>query len=157
MVNQKLYYQMIEELKLTLGFDFENPSYKKLNKLLSDNVRAIYKKYLDKIGLDSNKPIYSKNDVLIANGFDRIVIGDYGAYIEFTKEQSNYKNFIVEPGQEYRLTPRYNNTIKYEWYTTKKLDCKLYWQLRPVVYADYKPQRYYISPFEVKQYTYIKE
>ena len=115
MVNQKLYYQMIEELKLTLGFDFESPSYKKLNKLLSDNVRAIYKKYLDKIGLDSNKPIYSKNDVLIANGFDRIVIGDYGAYIEFTKEQSNYKNFIVEPGQEYRLTPRYNNTIKYEW------------------------------------------
>ena len=56
MVNQKLYYQMIEELKLTLGFDFESPSYKKLNKLLSDNVRAIYKKYLDKIGLDSNLP-----------------------------------------------------------------------------------------------------
>lgn len=43
MVNQKLYYQMVEELQLTLGFDFENPSYKKLNKLLSDNVRAIYK------------------------------------------------------------------------------------------------------------------
>ena len=151
MVSKELYNQMITELQVELGFDFENPSYKKLNADLSNKVRAIYKRYANTIQLDPKKPIYSSNGILIANSFDRIVIGDYGAYIEFTKEQSNHKNFIVAPGQEYRLTPKYNKTIKYEWYTTKKNDCKLYWQLRGVVYADYKPLRYYISPFEVKQ------
>ena len=151
MVNQNLYYQMVEELKVELGFDFENPSYKKLDESLSNKVKEIYKKYLDILDLDPKKPIYSSNNILIAYNFDRIVIGDYGAYIEFTKEQSNYKSFVIAPGQAYRLTPKYNKTIKYEWYTTKKIDCKLYWQLRGVVYADYKPHRYYISPFEIKQ------
>lgn len=143
--------RMINQLKEELNFDFNNPSYKKLDEELSNNVRAIYQLYANQCNLEKNRPIYSSNGVLIANGFDRIVIGDYGPYIEFTKEQANEKEFVVATGQEYRLTPRYHSTIKYEWYSTKHQDCKLYWQLRPVVYADYKPERYYISPFEVHQ------
>lgn len=147
----KLFDEMVQKLQNTLNFDFNNPTYKKLDDNLSKEVRKIYKEYSDMCNLDKNKPIYSKNGILIANSFDRIVIGDYGPYIEFTKEQSNSKDFVVATGQEYRLTPKYNKSIKYEWYSTKKQDCKLYWQLRGVVYADYKPQRYYISPFEVIQ------
>ena len=143
--------EMIDRLLNELNFDFNNPSYKKLDETLSKQVRTIYKEFADRCNLDPTKPIYSKNGILIANSFDRIVIGDYGPYIEFTKEQSHCTEFVVATGQEYRLTERYNKTIKYEWYSTKKQDCKLYWQLRGVVYADYKPQRYYVSPFEVVQ------
>lgn len=143
--------KMIRQLLEELNFDFNNPTYKKLDDELSKNVRKIYQNYADQCNLKNNKPIYSPNGTLIATGFDRIVVGDYGPYIEFTKEQANEKEFVIATGQEYRLTPRYHNTIKYEWYSTKHQDCKLYWQLRKVVYADYKPERYYISPFEVHQ------
>ena len=146
-----LFNQMVNQLMNELNFDFNNPSYKKLDQDLSEKVRKIYSFYASECHLDKNKPIYSPNGVLIANSFDRIVIGDYGPYIEFTEEQSNKNEFVVATGQEYRLTPKYNNTIKYEWYSTKEQDCKLYWQLRTVVYADYKPHKYYISPFEVHQ------
>lgn len=150
MMNQ-LYHQMVKELKDNYDFDFEKPSYKKLEDTLSLQVRSTYEKFANQCNLNKDKPIYSPNGILIANSFDSIVIGDYGPYIEFTREQSNSNEFVVAKGQEYRLTPRYHNTIKYEWYSTKKQDCKLYWQLRGVIYADYKPERYYISPFEVIQ------
>ena len=92
--------RMINQLKEELNFDFNNPSYKKLDEELSNSVRAIYQLYANQCNLEKNRPIYSSNGILIANGFDRIVIGDYGPYIEFTKEQANEKEFVVATGQE---------------------------------------------------------
>lgn len=86
--------RMINQLKEELNFDFNNPSYKKLDEELSNSVRAIYQLYANQCNLEKNRPIYSSNGTLIANGFDRIVIGDYGPYIEFTKEQANEKESV---------------------------------------------------------------
>lgn len=126
--------------------------YAKLPELLSKKFREIYKNDIPK-GLKiegDDKCLYSKQGVLICKGYKRIVIGDYGAYIEFTKEQANEIHYKIEKGQEYRLREPYINNIKYIWLTTRDTSkTKIYAQLRTVTYADYKPNHYYISPYEV--------
>lgn len=86
----------------------------------------------------------------ICNGYDRIVIGDYGAFIEFS-EEAIASEFVIQPGQEYRVNDdKYKNNVKYIWLTTKdQSGIKIYKQRRGVKYADYKPNRYYVSVHEV--------
>lgn len=125
--------------------------YKKLSNELSNIARNIYTNTIPAflLSFDKTKPLYSLNGSLICNGYDRIVIGDYGAYIEFSSEQANKDLFIIAPGQEYRLEPRYSNA-KYIWLTIDDgSQIKIYYQKNTVSYADYKPQYYYISVYEV--------
>ena len=129
-------------------------SYRKLPKKLSEEVRQ---KYLDNIGSDlsivgGSDKLYSLNGTLIANGYTRIVIGDYGAFIEYEKEQSVKKHYKIKEGQEYRVNdPNYSKHVKYIWLTAKDdSDIKIYYQKRKVSYADYKPEMLYVSPYEVK-------
>lgn len=115
---------------------------------------------LDENGDDTTK-FYSKNDTLLFVGYDRIVYGDHGPYIEFSE-----KHLRCKP------KPRFNSptpgTAFYEWRTVNdKSDVKLYWQLKTVKslpnppkggfmgnraegYADYKVHFYYVSPLEIK-------
>ena len=127
--------------------------YRKLNKTLSAEVRQ---KYLDNLPQqlnvdgDINFKIHSLEGTLISKGYNRIVIGDYGAFIEFDKNQIKGK-LKVKVGQEYRIdNPKYSENVKYYWLTPKdNSDMKIYYQKRTVSYADYKPEMYYVSPYEV--------
>lgn len=124
--------------------------YKKLPEKLSSIAQNIYAETIPTFLLttESTHPLYTINGSLICNGYDRIVIGDYGAYIEFSSEQANKDLFIIAPGQEYRLEPRYSN-VKYIWLTIDDgSQIKVYYQKNTVSYADYKPQYYYISVYE---------
>ena len=96
-------------------------------------------------------PLYSKDGTKIADKYDRIVIGHYGAFIEISNNDVYLDNIKCTPGQEYRINnPHYAERVKYQWMTTKDdSDCKLYYQQRGVTYADYVPGKWYISPFEV--------
>lgn len=96
-------------------------------------------------------PIYSRNGTLIAEKYDRIVLGNYGAFIEIDKNDIILSNLKIKEGQEYRIQdPKYSEHVKYHWYTTKdESDCKLYFQQKRVTYADYKPGKWYISPYEI--------
>ena len=124
--------------------------YKKLHEKLSSIAQNIYAETIPTFLLTaaSTHPLYTINGSLICNGYDRIVIGDYGAYIEFSSEQANKDLFIIAPGQEYRLESRYSN-VKYIWLTIDDgSQIKIYYQKNTVSYADYKPQYYYISVYE---------
>jgi hypothetical protein len=121
--------------------------YKSLPRELSQKMRQLY--YINLPKLDNEATVYSPNDELIANRFDRIVVGDYGAYIEISQKDIVAENLQVKRGQEFRTKPGFYG--KYIWLTTKSDCCKVYKQLRRVVYADYRPGKYYISPHEVKQ------
>ena len=125
-------------------------NYKKLPEKLSANARLIYNKTIPTFLQNlENQPLYTINGSCICNNFDRIVIGDYGAYIEFSSEQANKELFIIAPGQEYRLKPRYDN-VKYIWLTINDdSGIKIYYQKNTVKYADYIPKKYYISVYEV--------
>ncbi len=132
--------------------DLKNPSYKKLEKNKSEVVRDLFAKCVNKLNLDPNKPLYTLNGVKISEGFERIVVGDYGAYIEYDLSQvPEGMKYIIPQSQKYRLLPSYKKNVKYIWYSTEDNSCKIYWQLRGVTYADYKPKKFYISPYEVYQ------
>ena len=118
---------------------------KKQRKAYLDNLPS----WLDIEG--DSTPLHTKNGTLLCSGYNRVVIGDYGAFIEFTSTQANKDVICVKKGQEYRIKdPKYRNNVKYLWYTIEDgSDIKLYWQLRKVSYADYNPKMFYVCPSEV--------
>ena len=126
-------------------------NYKALDSARSDYYRDIWAQNLpDGLKIDgSDISIYTSNGDLICTGYDRIVIGDYGAFIEFSAEQANRNIYKIKEGQEYRVNnPRYMYNVKYNWLTIADTDIKIYEQKKTVTYADYKAGKYYISPHE---------
>ena len=126
--------------------------YKPLTSDLSFKYRQFFKENIPDFlningGVDT---LYTLNGSPICDGYDRIVIGDYGAFIEFSS--SPYSDtYIVKPGQEFRISDKqYSNSVKYVWMTIDdKSDIKIYFQKRPVLYADYIPRKFYVSVHEV--------
>ena len=134
----------------------EKYRYKPLPDDLSQKYRRWFeeqlpKQFQGKTGGQKNCFLYSQRGILIARGFTRIVIGDYGAFIEIPDEQIVKENIQVRPGQEKRIfEPRFK-WAKYHWYVPKgDLECKLYHQQRTVTYADYVPKMWYVSPYHVR-------
>lgn len=119
--------------------------YKRLDPEKSKLARDFYARNLP--SLEKDKCIFVK-DIELSKGFERIVIGDYGAYIEINADQINIKALKIESGQAFRT--RLDFKGKYIWYTTDA-GAKIYHQLRGVSYADYKPGKFYISPYDISQ------
>lgn len=89
----------------------------------------------------------------IAFDYSRVVVGDYGAYVEIAQEDM-FATLKLKEGQEWRTDEQYLNwrqiskSVKYVWYVYNAADgkeIKVYLQRNPVKYADYKPGYYYIS------------
>jgi hypothetical protein len=123
--------------------------YKKLPENVSKNAINTYKKnipgFLNVLGDDV--VLFSLNGSFICNRYNRIVIGDYGAFIEFNGIE---EDFVIPLTQLWRLHEKYIDT-KYIWYTPKKdPSCKIYKQINNVSYADYVPGKWYVSVFDVK-------
>jgi len=131
----------------------EKYDYKKLPPDLSKSVRNEYLKLLPtilNINGDINFKLLSNEGTLIANGYNHIVIGDYGAFIEINENQILNDNIQIQKGQEYRYSDKYKNNIKYFWLTAKDTSgIKIYFQQKTVIYADYIPKKYYICPYEI--------
>lgn len=91
-----------------------------------------------------NTPLYFLDDTQFSNGFERVVHGGRGAYVELIKEQilvplkSHFKHDIPN-----EITPE---PFYYHWLEPEGRTEKIYWQIRTVGYADYKVGYYYISP-----------
>ena len=139
--------------------------YKKLDAFQSDYARKTYEAELPdflkgRTG-GSDMPLYAENGQLVCNGFERIVIGDYGAYVEFNDEQANLNHIITMPGQEYRQNDSYSckflaltldgykNEISKDIYGKHSL--LIYKQTNTVPYADYKVGKYYVSVYQIKE------
>ena len=125
--------------------------YKPLGSTLSEQYRNFFRNnipsYLQIGGCD--KPLYTSCGTKICSSYNRIVIGDYGAFVEFDSEPDDV-SFIIQPGQEYRVTDdRYINNVKYIWLTVNDFSgVKIYYQKKTVKYADYIPGKYYVSVHE---------
>ena len=126
--------------------------YKPLPKDLSEKYRQFYIDNLpDCFIIDGSDTILrTKAGTVVCNGYTRIVVGDYGAFIEFDKEQANSDRYIIAPGQEYRINdPKYSKNVKYIWMTIADgSNIKIYKQKKKVAYADYRSGMFYISPHE---------
>jgi hypothetical protein len=86
---------------------------------LSDKYRNFFKENIPqflRINGDT-KTLFTSEGTKICEGYDRIVIGDYGAFIEFSNKPNDVE-FIVQPGQEYRINDKkYSKNVKYIWLT----------------------------------------
>lgn len=126
--------------------------YKPLPKELSEKYRQFYIDNLPEgfIINGSDTVLCTKTGAVVCNGYTRIVVGDYGAFIEFDEEQANLDEYIIAPGQEYRVNnPRYSKNVKYIWMTIPDgSNIKIYKQKKKVAYADYKSGMFYVSPHE---------
>lgn len=131
------------------------PYYPIKNKELRAQVHNYYHARVDELGFKINgetRNLYSPNGILIASAYKRVVIGDFGAYIEIDPTMVIKENLIVKEGQEFRIgDPKYKDIVKYNWLTViGDKNVKVYYQKRTVLYADYKVGMIYISPYEVK-------
>lgn len=77
--------------------------------------------------------------------YTRLVTGGRGSYLEIPDSHLDKTLIEVEPGQEYRLTERWQRLAYYAHYRTVDSHRKLYLQYKPVEYADYLPGYWYIS------------
>ena len=124
--------------------------YKPLPYSLSVTQRQLYKETLPSwCKINGDSCILYAGSLPIAKGYSRVVIGDYGAYIEIPPGLIISDNIIIKPGEEYRKEERYKN-VKYYWLCPiTDENVKIYWQKHKVTYADYIPQMFYVSPYEV--------
>lgn len=131
----------------------EKYKYKPLSNDLSEKYHEYFRdnipEWLSEFGADT--PLYTSCGSMIASGYDRIVVGDYGAFIEFDDDKIPPKSFEIAPGQEYRVNDeRYSKNVKYIWLTINDgSNVKIYLQRKGVAYADYKAGKYYVSVHEV--------
>lgn len=129
-------------------------NYKKLDNQLSKEVREKYVNDLVNIGITSlggrkDCCVYTVENTLIAVGYNKIVVGDYGAFIEIDKKDLVFGNIKVKEGQEYRFEEKYKS-CKYYWLTAKdNSNIKVYHQKHCVDYARYEVDKIYVSPYEV--------
>ena len=83
-------------------------------------------------------------NTIISKGFERIAVGDYGAYLEIHKEDM----FLQTIEQRWPGPP--SRPVKYIWMQTKdNVKTKIYFQQAPVSYANYKPGMYYVDPRDI--------
>lgn len=126
--------------------NIKNKIYKKLPEDEAELVRKIYSSNINHFVLNNSKSAGFNNraGTIIATGYNELVIGDYGAYIEFKPEQVSLNNIKSKwPGKP-------NRPVKYIWMETLDTEkTKVYWQQGHVSYADYKPGMYYASPADL--------
>lgn len=127
--------------------------YKPIPRTFFKDVRAEFEETLPEwcnMSGDTTK-LETRSGTVIASGYNRIVIGDYGAFVEFSRAQANARHLKIKEGQSYRIEdPRYAEHVKYLWLTADdNSDVKVYDQKCSVEYADYKPGMLYVSVYEV--------
>lgn len=127
--------------------------YKPIPRTFFQDVRAEFEDALPDwcVMTGDDVPLETACGTEIAKGYTRIVIGDYGAFVEISPSQILMSRLHVKEGQTYRIEdPRYAEHVKYLWYTANdRSDVKVYIQKRTVEYADYKPDMIYVSVYEV--------
>ena len=121
--------------------------YRPLPLASSKAVRAIYAAQLPGIlteGQPDDLSFFSPHGLLLATSFERVVIGDHGAYIEFMPDHVVMCH--IEPKGS--RTP--TRAVKYIWWKPiDGSDVRLYEQRDSVGYADYKIGRWYVAPSDV--------
>ena len=127
----------------------EKYRYKNLPGDLSEKYRRFFIENIPaELNLDGGGKLLTINGSEICKKYERIVVGDYGAFVEFSIAGDS--EFIIAPGQEYRINDkRYSKNVKYIWLTIDDgSNVKIYHQKKGVTYADYRPGMYYVSVHE---------
>ena len=91
--------------------------------------------------------LYNSSKNVMCMGYDRIVIGERGPYVECSINQIMLHNFHIPDDQKWRLSSL--DSYYTEYRSNDNSNLKLYYQSKLVNYADYKIGLFYMSPFEL--------
>jgi hypothetical protein len=89
----------------------------------------------------------TENGLILATGYNRIVIGERGPYVEFNRDQIVHENISVPDNQHWRL--KHDDVYYNEYRSVDYCSVKIYEQRKLVDYADYRIGMWYISPFQL--------
>jgi hypothetical protein len=107
--------------------------------------------YIERLKLNVNgdkvTKFFTSSNTLVAIGYQRIVIGERGPYIEFRENQINRQKIYVPDDMKWRF--KNINAYYIEYRISDDAHVKIYYQKRVVSYADYKVGYIYISPFDL--------
>lgn len=91
--------------------------------------------------------LFSSNGLMLLSGYNRVVFGSRGPYVEINECQIKTKNMHIPINQLYRLS---DSRVYYvEFRSNCESNVMVYYQLRTVAYADYKLGMFYISPTDL--------
>lgn len=90
----------------------------------------------------------SPSCLLMATGYNRIVFGTRGPYIEFDPRHIIHTNIHIPESQLFRLSDPRIYYIEFRSCDVNLI--KVYYQMRTVAYADYRIGMFYVSPLELK-------
>jgi hypothetical protein len=91
--------------------------------------------------------LYTTTALKVSEGFERIVIGKRGPYVEFQTGQLCLDNLHIPKQCQYRVN---SSQVYYTEHRTKdEAFVKVYHQKKEVAYADYKIGLWYISPSDL--------
>ncbi len=102
---------------------------------------------MNKYRFTGQLPISTKAGIPVADKFTRIVHGGRGAYVEFDEDDLYLDKLHVPENQKWRMESSY--VPYYGWWETED-GIKVYHQIKPVDYADYKVGMWYISPRDLQ-------
>ena len=94
--------------------------------------------------------ICSKQDNPITTGFNRVVHGERGSYVEFETEHLIKENVSIPNNQKWRTTSKWHKKVYYYEYRTNDDSIMLYFQRKTVSYADYIVGKWYVSLEDIK-------
>jgi len=120
--------------------------YRVLPKEASKLVREHYRQHLSIPEFGGGEEVVLKNEcgTVIATGYRQVIIGDYGAFVEFAAEH------LVKTNVKPKFAGPQKKDASYLWYETiDAATTKIYLQQHRVTYANYSPGRYYVSPDDV--------
>lgn len=90
---------------------------------------------------DPSMRLFTPAGLLLAVGYTRIEFGDRGPYVEVSQEQIQRENI-------------HKAEVSHHYYEEFRSNCEtnvmIYFQRKPVDYADYRIGMYYVSPFALR-------
>ena len=93
--------------------------------------------------------LFGKSGEHIATGYERIVFGGRGPYIELDEPNLVRSSIYLPDDLKWKLSGDNKYKVDYFEFRTHSDYVKIYFQRRTVDYADYLVDKFYISPFDL--------
>ena len=117
------------------------------------NVKTYYRDKLPawaKKKISRKYPLYTKNGEKVCERYERIVIGDYGAYVEISASHLSDNHFIyIDQNNPIDETISSRHSSHMTLALNDESSYTIYFQVKPVPYGNFIPGRFYIDPYDV--------
>jgi hypothetical protein len=142
---QYLLNEVARRMKAKGTPDFYKPFTEEESRLLREHYASQFQSLA---GDDDHFILTRDTRVPLAMSYERIVVGDYGPFVEIRPSEANMDMLRYHFGS----APR--RPVSYIWLDLVGEDgivsqAKIYYQQKTVQYADYRPEMLYVSPHQV--------